>query len=61
MLTLVAEGRSNQAIAQALFLSHKTVRNHISSIFAKLQVADRAEAIVKARREGLGVDPSDGG
>jgi DNA-binding NarL/FixJ family response regulator len=45
---------SNQAIAQSLVLSPKTVRNHISNIFAKLQVADRAEAIVRAREAGLG-------
>ena len=41
-------------IAQALFLSPKTVRNNVSNIFAKLQVADRAEAIVRARDAGLG-------
>ena len=54
VLDLIAAGSNNQAIAQQLFLSPKTVRNHISSIFAKLQVADRAEAIVKAREAGLG-------
>jgi DNA-binding NarL/FixJ family response regulator len=37
-----------------LFLSPKTVRNNVSSIFVKLQVADRAEAIVRARLAGLG-------
>lgn len=54
VLDLVAAGRRNQAIAQELFLSPKTVANHISSIFAKLEVADRSEAIVRARRGGLG-------
>lgn len=54
VLDLVASGRSNQAIAARLVLSHKTVRNHLSNIFGKLQVADRAEAIVLAREAGLG-------
>ena len=53
-LDLLAAGRSNQQIAGALYLSPKTVRNHVSNIFAKLQVADRAEAIVRAREAGLG-------
>ena len=61
VLTLVAQGMSNPAIAAALFLSHKTVRNHVSNIFAKLQVADRAEAIIRARRVGLGVAPDERG
>jgi DNA-binding NarL/FixJ family response regulator len=56
ILGLVASGLGNAAIAGRLSLSHKTVRNHVSSIFTKLQVADRAEAIVRARRAGLGVD-----
>jgi DNA-binding NarL/FixJ family response regulator len=51
---LIAQGHSNQAIARRLVLSHKTVRNHISNIFAKVQVADRAQAIVRAREAGLG-------
>lgn len=54
VLDLVAAGRSNQAIASRLVLSHKTVRNHLSNIFSKLQVADRSEAIVRAREAGLG-------
>lgn len=54
ILDLLAAGRSNPHIAQALFLSPKTVRNNVSNIFAKLQVADRAEAIVRARDAGLG-------
>ena len=54
VLGLIAGGESNAAIARKLVLSPHTVSNHISSIFAKLQVASRAEAIVRARREGLG-------
>jgi DNA-binding NarL/FixJ family response regulator len=54
VLDLIAGARSNQAIANELVLSIKTVRNHVSSIFNKLQVADRTEAIVKARDAGLG-------
>jgi len=54
VLGLVALGRNNHAIAAELFLSEKTVRNHVSNIFMKLQVADRAEAIVRARDAGLG-------
>jgi len=54
VLALVASGRNNHAIAAELVLSEKTVRNHVSNIFMKLQVADRAEAIVRARDAGLG-------
>jgi len=54
ILDLVAQGLDNQAIARRLVLSPKTVRNHISNIFAKLHVADRAEAIAAARAAGLG-------
>jgi DNA-binding NarL/FixJ family response regulator len=54
ILELIAAGRSNQQIAAALYLSPKTVRNNVSNVFAKLQVADRAEAIVRAREAGLG-------
>jgi DNA-binding NarL/FixJ family response regulator len=54
ILGLVAAGHSNVEIADRLFLSPKTVRNHLSSIFSKLQVADRAQAIVRAREAGLG-------
>lgn len=57
VLDLVAAGRRNAAIAEELFLSPKTVANHISSIFAKLAVADRSAAIVRARDEGLGRMP----
>jgi DNA-binding NarL/FixJ family response regulator len=54
VLELLAQGYTNAAIATRLFLSPKTVRNYVSSIFGKLQVADRAEAIVRARQAGLG-------
>lgn len=54
ILTLIAQGISNQQIAHQLVISDKTVRNHITSIFSKLQVADRAQAIIKARGAGLG-------
>lgn len=54
ILDLLAAGRSNAQIAQSLFLSPKTVRNNVSNIFAKLHVADRAEAIIQAREAGLG-------
>jgi DNA-binding NarL/FixJ family response regulator len=56
ILNLIASGENNTAIADRLFLSAKTVRNHVSNIFSKLQVADRAQAIVRARRAGLGAD-----
>ena len=54
VLNLVAQGRANTAIAAKLGLSQKTVRNHVSNILTKLQVADRAQAIVQARDAGLG-------
>jgi DNA-binding NarL/FixJ family response regulator len=54
ILTLIAQGRSNNEIAQTLVISMKTVRNYISSIFSKLQVADRSQAIIRAREAGLG-------
>jgi DNA-binding NarL/FixJ family response regulator len=54
VLALLAEGYTNQAIAQRLFLSPKTVRNYVSNIFSKLQVADRSEAMLRARDAGLG-------
>jgi DNA-binding NarL/FixJ family response regulator len=53
VLRLMAQGLNNQAIAQRLGLSPKTVRNYVSNIFGKLQVADRVQAIVRARRAGL--------
>jgi DNA-binding NarL/FixJ family response regulator len=54
ILDLIASGQNNAEITRRLVLSPKTVRNHISNIFAKLQVADRAQAIVRAREAGLG-------
>lgn len=54
VLHLVAAGLSNQRIAQRLFLSQKTVRNHVSSVLTKLQALDRADAIVRARDAGMG-------
>lgn len=54
VLELIAAGENNQEIAQQLHISAKTVSNHISSVFNKLQVANRAQAIVKARQAGLG-------
>ena len=53
ILTFMAQGYTNMAIAERLVLSPKTVRNHVSNIFSKLQVADRAEAIIRARDAGL--------
>jgi len=53
VLALMSQQHSNQEIAEALSLSQKTVRNYTSNIFAKLQVADRAGAILKARDAGL--------
>ena len=54
VLELIAQGYDNARIAQRLVISPKTVRNHVSNIFSKLQVADRAAAIVRAREAGLG-------
>jgi DNA-binding NarL/FixJ family response regulator len=54
ILELIAQHRTNPEIAERLYLSQKTVRNNVSNIFAKLQVADRAEAIIRAREAGLG-------
>lgn len=54
VLGLIAQGVNNAEIARRLTITGKTVRNYISNIFAKLQVADRAEAIIKAREAGLG-------
>lgn len=53
VLTLIAQGYTNATIAEKLVLSPKTVRNHVSNIFSKLQVAGRAEAIIRARDAGL--------
>ena len=53
ILAMIARGRTNQEIADDLVVSLKTVRNHVSNIFAKLQVADRAQAMDVARKAGL--------
>jgi DNA-binding NarL/FixJ family response regulator len=56
VLDLIAAGLGNAAIATRLGVSPNTIANHISSIFAKLQVASRPEAIIRAREAGLGLD-----
>jgi DNA-binding NarL/FixJ family response regulator len=56
VLDLVARGLTNPAIARTLVLSEKTVRNHVSNVFTKLQVSGRAEAVARARDAGLGTD-----
>jgi DNA-binding NarL/FixJ family response regulator len=56
VLSLVAQGKSNREIARQLFVSLKTVRNHVSHILLKLQVADRAQAVIRARDAGMGHD-----
>jgi DNA-binding NarL/FixJ family response regulator len=60
VLDQVARGLDNLAIARRLSLAPKTVRNHLSNILTKLQVADRAQAIVRAREAGLGGSSTDG-
>lgn len=57
VLDRLASGDANQSIAEEFGLTPKTVRNHVSSIFNKLQVASRAQAIVLAREAGLGRRP----
>lgn len=54
ILTLIAQGCSNAIIAKRLGLSTKTISNYVSNIFSKLQVADRAQAMLRARQAGLG-------
>jgi len=56
ILELIAQGDTNRRIAEKLALSQKTVSNYVSNIFNKLQVAGRAEAIIRARQAGLGVE-----
>lgn len=56
VLDQIARGLNNHEIAARLHITVKTVSNHISNIFSKLQVADRAQAIIKAREVGLGKD-----
>jgi DNA-binding NarL/FixJ family response regulator len=54
ILGLVAQGLTNAEIARRLVVSDKTVRNHVSNVFAKLHVSGRAEAVARARDAGLG-------
>jgi DNA-binding NarL/FixJ family response regulator len=54
ILAMIAQHLTNPEIADRLSLSQKTVRNHVSNIFSKLQVIDRAQAIIRAREAGLG-------
>ncbi|HBE28616.1 MAG TPA: DNA-binding response regulator [Ktedonobacter sp.] len=54
ILGLIALGKSNAEIAEELVLSPKTVSNHVSNIFSKLQVVDRAQAVLRARQAGQG-------
>jgi DNA-binding NarL/FixJ family response regulator len=53
ILTLIARGKTNAEIAAELTISLKTVRNHVSNIYSKLQVADRTQAAIRAREAGL--------
>jgi DNA-binding NarL/FixJ family response regulator len=56
VLPLIADYQTNAQIARRLVLSEKTVRNHVSNIYSKLQVVDRGQAILRAREAGLGRD-----
>jgi len=60
ILTMIAQGWNNSEIAGRLVVSLKTVRNHVSNIFSKLEVADRTQAIMRARKAGLGYNDRDG-
>jgi DNA-binding NarL/FixJ family response regulator len=53
ILSLIAQGKTNTEMAQLLSLSVKTVQNYVSNVYSKLQVADRAQAIIRAREAGL--------
>ena len=57
VLELIAEGLTNDQIAARLVISPKTARNHVSNIFSKLEVADRVQAVLRAREAGLGSSP----
>lgn len=54
VLTLIAGGLTNRQIADRPSLSPKTIRNNVSAVLAKLQVADRTQAVLRAREAGLG-------
>ena len=60
LLHHIARGETNEEIAETFVISLKTVRNHVSSIFNKLQVADRTQAAIRAREAGYGRQPSNG-
>lgn len=61
VLDLVARGYDNRRVSRELFLAEKTVRNHLTHIFEKLDVATRAEAVARARDAGLGASGEAGG
>jgi len=61
VLALVARGHSNSDVAAELAMAAKTVANHLSTIFVKLGVSGRTEAVILAREQGLGVEAADGG
>lgn len=52
VLQLLADGKSNKAIGEALFISEKTVKNHVSNILQKMNVNDRTQAVVVAIKNG---------
>lgn len=56
ILALIAQGESNPEIAEQLHISLKTVRNHVSNIYNKMQVTDRVQAVLRAREAGLGIE-----
>jgi DNA-binding NarL/FixJ family response regulator len=56
VLWLLAQGLSNQEVADRMGISLKTARNHVSNILGRLQVADRTEAVARARAAGLGAE-----
>jgi len=56
VLWLLAQGLSNQEVAGRMGISLQTARNHVSNILARLQVADRTEAVARARAAGLGAE-----
>jgi len=53
IIQLIAKGATNRAIAKTLFISEKTVKNHVTNIFRKLNAADRTEAVVKAMEKRI--------